>query len=142
MEKSTKLISFTLENKERVTQAVRIEDSAEKAGFYWMVTSAELLRLLIDCGFDVSISDVKCDSTIVMVELQSENKSIGKVFGSCRVNEGLDPVGIAMRRAVNNFAYMTGLFDDLWNKVRELNDGRTLDPMKSDPLNDSVTKHL
>lgn len=128
--------------KDHRVKAIRIDDTTEPRGYYWMVTASELLRLLDRINYDVRVEAFLIQDGIAAVTVKDSNGSLFAV-GSCLIGKehGNDPVGIAHRRAISNFAFQTGLFDDVFDKLRELNKG-TLDPRKGDVLNDSVTKSL
>lgn len=131
-----------IDGDEYEVKAVRVDDPSEKNGFYWMVTASEILRLLNGVGYPVVMESFMVQYGIAAVTVREPRGAIFAV-GSCLIGKehGNDPVGIAHRRAVNNFAFQTGLFDDVFDKLRELNKG-TLNPRKGDVLNDSVTKML
>lgn len=120
-------------------KAVRVDDPT---GAYWMVTASEILRLLNEANYPVVMEAFMVQDGIAAVTVREPSGAIFAV-GSCLIGKehGNDPVGIAHRRAINNYAFQTGLFDDVFDKLRELNKG-TLDHRKGDVLNDSVTKML
>lgn len=139
---TVKVFKATIDGAEYEVKAVRIDDVNEKIGYYWMVTAAEVQRLLHAVSIEPVIEAFMIQDGLVAVTLKNRG---GMTFavGSCLIGKehGNDPVGIAHRRAINNFAFQTGLFDDVFDKLRELNKG-TLNPRKGDVLNDSVTKML
>lgn len=132
----------TIDEVECDVKAVRIDDTTEPRGYYWMVTASELLDLLAMAGCIVSIESFLIQDGIVAVTVK-DDRNANFAVGSCLIGKehGNDPVGIAHRRAISNYAFQTGLFNDVFDKLRELNKG-TLDPREGDVLNDSVTKML
>lgn len=129
----------TINNLEWVVKAVRVDDPT---GAYWMVTASEVLNLLQNaCHCQAQIETFMIQDGIVAVTVKDSDGVFA--VGSCLIGKehGNDPVGIAHRRAINNFAFQTGLFDDVFDKLRELNKG-TLDPRKGDVLNDSALKSM
>lgn len=132
----------TIDEVECDVKAVRIDDTTEPRGYYWMVTASELLDLLAMAGCIVSIESFLIQDGIVAVTVK-DDRNANFAVGSCLIGKehGNDPVGIAHRRAISNYAFQTGLFNDVFDKLRELNKG-TLDPRKGDVLNDSVTKMM
>ena len=145
MEKLTKEFSATIDGKPVKVKAIRIDDAKEPKGFYWLVPSSTVLQLLRQIGYEPIIDEVRTANGVVIVAMSSDDE-IGQLitaYGSCLIAEGhgLDPVGIAMRRAVSNFAFLTGKFESVFDELRKLNEG-TLDPAKSDTLNDSLQKYF
>lgn len=139
---TVKVFKATIDGAEYEVKAVRIDDVNEKIGYYWLVTASELQRLLAENGCIVAIEAFLIQDGIVAVTVK-DDRNVNFAVGSCLIGKehGNDPVGIAHRRAISNYAFQTGLFDDVFDKLRELNKG-TLDPRKGDALNDSVNKML
>lgn len=139
---TVKVFKATIDGAEYEVKAVRIDDVNEKIGYYWLVTASELQRLLAENGCIVAIESFLIQDGIVAVTVK-DDRNVNFAIGSCLIGKehGNDPVGIAHRRAINNYAFQTGLFDDVFDKLRELNKG-TLDPRKGDVLNDSATKMM
>lgn len=143
---TVKTFKAIIDGKEHEVKAVRIDDVNEKIGYYWLVTASELLLLLEKTGHLIKLESFLIQDGLVAVTVKNVirlDKEPDFAVGSCLIGKehGNDPVGIAHRRAISNFAFQTGLFDDVFDKLRELNKG-TLDPRKGDALNDSVTKSL
>lgn len=139
---TVKVFNAMIDHVSSAVKAVRIDDVNEKIGYYWLVPASELQRLLAENGCIVAIEAFLIQDGIVAVTVK-DDRNVNFAVGSCLIGKehGNDPVGIAHRRAISNYAFQTGLFDDVFDKLRELNKG-TLDPRKGDALNDSVNKML
>lgn len=139
---TVKTFKATIGRIEYEVKTVRIDDTSEPRGYYWMVTASELLRLLDKINHEVRLETFLIQDGIAAVTVRDSKGSLFAI-GSCLIGKehGNDPVGIAHRRAISNYAFQTGRFDDVFDKLRELNKG-TLDPRKGDVLNDSVMKSI
>ena len=121
-------------------KAVYVTDTATGKGYY-IVPSGEILRLIgEETGYNLNGFDVNVTSNMAVVTTTDKTENVNGV-GSCAItaDTAIDPVGIAMRRAILNFAFMTCAFDDVYDKLRALN-GQTLDLATSDRLNQSLEK--
>jgi hypothetical protein len=137
----TKKFKANLVGKAVEVKAVYVTDSVTGKGYY-IVPSGEILRLIgEETGYNLKGFDVRhVTDKIAIVTASDETENITGV-GSCAITPDttIDPVGIAMRRAILNFAFMTCAFDDVYDKLRALN-GQTLDLATSDRLNQSLEK--
>jgi len=137
----TKKFKAQLVGKTVEVKAVYVTDPKPPHKGYYMVPSGEILRLLvIHTAYFPKYKSTMTGHGMVAVEfVDDENEITGQ--GSCLISAeaGPDPVGIATRRAILNFAFLTCAFDDVYDELRKLN-GQTLDLATSDRLNQSLEK--
>jgi hypothetical protein len=121
-------------------KAVRVTDSVTNKSYY-VVPAGEILRLIgEETGYKISGFDVSVVNGLAVVATADKSEHVAGV-GSCPITPDttIDPVGIAMRRAILNFAFATCAFEDVYDELRKLN-GQTLDLETSDRLNQSLEK--
>ena len=136
----TKKFKANLVGKTVEVKAVYVTDHVTSKGYY-IVPSGEILRLIgEETGYNLTHEHTAIEQGLVFVTV-GDNKEGILGQGSCAITPDttIDPVGIATRRAILNFAFMTCAFDDVYDKLRALN-GQTLDPATSDRLNQSLEK--
>lgn len=136
----TKKFKANLVGKTVEVKAVYVTDTATGKGYY-IVPSGEILRLIgEETGYSLKGFDVNVTDKVAIVTASDKTENVTGV-GSCAITPDttIDPVGIAMRRAILNFAFMTCAFDDVYDQLRKLN-GQTLDLATSDKLNQSLER--
>jgi len=124
-------------------KAVYVTDPKPPHKGYYMVPSGEILRMIgEETGYTIDGFDVNVTNGLAIVTTADKPSHVVGI-GSCPItpDTAIDPVGIAMRRAILNFAFATCAFDDVYDELRKLN-GQTLDLATSDRLNQSLEKLL
>jgi len=138
----TKKFKAQLVGKTVEVKAVRVTDSVTNKSYY-IVPAGEILRLIgEETGYNISGFDVNVTSNLAIATAIDKPENVQGV-GSCAItgDTTIDSVGIAMRRAIFNFAFATCAFEDVYDELRKLN-GQTLDFATSDRLNQSLEKLL
>lgn len=138
---TVKTIKALVGEHEVEVKTIKVQDKST-GSFYYIVPAAEVLRLLAEHTDYLPVMSIPMQpAALALVKATDETSEI-EAAGSCVITPEIsDPIGVAMKRAIYNFAFLTGGFEDVWDKLRELNGG-TLDPELSNKLNDSLEKYL